>query len=321
MRIRLVPKVTSFDFFRWQWVTFGASVAAMVLSLLAWAVMGLNYGIDFAGGTTIRVESAQPVDVGAYRDALSALETGDVIITEIFDPGFRPDQHVAMIRIQAQGDATMSPEHLAAVESALRTVAPDLRVLSVETVGAKVSGELVRDAVLALLAAAAGLMFYIWLRFEWQFAVGTIIALLHDVILTVGVFALFQLRFDLSIVAALLTILGYSINDKVVVFDRLRENLMKYKTMPLRDLMNLTCNETLSRTLMTGMTVLIALVILMIWGGDVLRGFVFAIFFGTIVGTYSSIYMAKNIVLFLGVKRDWEKKTDGPSGTRFAKTP
>jgi preprotein translocase subunit SecF len=182
-----------------------------------------------------------------------------------------------------------------------------------------VSGELAWTALLSLAAGAAGLMAYIWLRFEWQFAVGTVIALIHDVLVTVGVFALFQIRFDLTIVAALLTILGYSINDKVVVFDRLRENLMKYKTMPLRDLMNLTCNETLSRTLMTGVTVLIALCILMIFGGDVLRGFVFAIFFGTVIGTYSSIYMAKNIVLFLGVKRDWDRKGDeGPKGTRFA---
>lgn len=319
MRIRLVPTVTNFNFFRLQWITFGASLAAMVLSILLWAVMGLNYGIDFKGGTTIRTESTQPVDVGAYREALSALDLGDTVITEVFDPSFRPDQHVAMIRIQLQdGAEAMSPERLGQIKAALTAIAPDMTFPSVESVGPKVSGELVRTAVLSLLAAGAGLMFYIWLRFEWQFAVGTVIALLHDVLVTVGVFALFQIRFDLTIIAALLTILGYSINDKVVVFDRLRENLMKYKTMPLRDLMNLTCNETLSRTLMTGVTVLIALIILMIWGGDVLRGFVFAIFFGTIIGTYSSIYMAKNIVLFLGVKRDWEKKTDGPSGTQFA---
>ena len=321
MRIRLVPTVTNFDFFRWQWLTFGASAAGMVLSLLLWAVMGLNYGIDFSGGTTIRTESAAPVDVGAYRGALERLDLGDVVITEVFDPSFRPDQHVAMIRIQASGDDTeaMSAERLEAVKAALAEVSPDITFPSVESVGPKVSGELATTALLSLAAAATGLLFYIWLRFEWQFAVGTIVALIHDVLLTVGVFALFQIRFDLSIIAALLTILGYSINDKVVVFDRLRENLMKYKTMPLRELMNLTCNETLSRTLMTGVTVLIALIILMIFGGDVLRGFVFAIFFGTIVGTYSSIYMAKNIVLFLGVKRDWSRKDDkGPSGTQFA---
>jgi preprotein translocase subunit SecF len=320
MRIRLVPTVTNFDFFRLQWITFGASLAAMALSLILWAIMGLNYGIDFRGGTTIRTETTTPVNVGAYREALAALDLGDVVITEVFDPTFRPDQHVAMIRIEAEdGAEAMSPATIEAVKSALVAVAPDMTFPSVESVGPKVSGELAWTALLSLAAGAAGLMAYIWLRFEWQFAVGTVIALIHDVLVTVGVFALFQIRFDLTIVAALLTILGYSINDKVVVFDRLRENLMKYKTMPLRDLMNLTCNETLSRTLMTGVTVLIALCILMIFGGDVLRGFVFAIFFGTVIGTYSSIYMAKNIVLFLGVKRDWDRKGDeGPKGTRFA---
>ncbi len=163
-----------------------------------------------------------------------------------------------------------------------------------------------------------GILVYVWLRFEWQFAVGTVAALLHDVIVTVGVFSLFQLKFDLTIVAALLTILGYSVNDTVVIFDRLRENLQKYKAMPLRDMMNLTANETLSRTVMTATTTLMALIALLIFGGDVIRGFVFAMLFGVIVGTYSTLYVAKNIVLFLGVRRDWEKKTDGPSGTQFA---
>ena len=317
MRLRLVPGVTNYDFFRWQWVTFGTSVAAVVLSLLAVLVMGLNFGVDFAGGTTIRTESTAPVDVAAYRAALDPLDLGDVVITEVFDPNFRPDQHVAQIRLELEeGAQAIAQERLDLIKGALRSIDPGISFPSVESVGPKVSGELIWSAVLSLGVAALALLVYIWLRFEWQFAVATVIALLHDVIVTVGVFALFQIRFDLTIVAGLLTILGYSINDKVVVFDRLRENLRKYKTMPLRELMNLTVNETLSRTLMTGVTVLLALIILMIWGGDVLRGFVFSIFFGTVIGTYSSIYMAKNIVLMIGLDRSEKAKKTG--GGEFA---
>ena len=161
-------------------------------------------------------------------------------------------------------------------------------------------------------------MAYIWLRFEWQFALGAAVATIHDVALTVGIFVLLQIRFDLSIIAALLTIVGYSLNDTVVVFDRARENLIKYKKMPLREVLNLSANETLSRTLMTSLSTLIPLIALLILGGDVIRGFVFAITWGVITGTYSSIYVAKNIVLMLGIKRDWGKKDDTGAGTQFA---
>jgi preprotein translocase SecF subunit len=312
MRLRLVPGVTKFNFFRWQWLTFGTSVVAMGVSVLAVLLMGLNFGVDFAGGTTIRTESTSPVEVAEYRAALDALDLGDIVITEVFDPNFGPDQHVALIRIELeQGAEAISAERLETIKAALTELDPAITFPSVESVGPKVSGELIWSAVLSLVAAAAALLIYIWLRFEWQFAVATVIALVHDVIVTVGVFAIFQIRFDLTIVAGLLTILGYSINDKVVVFDRLRENLRKYKTMPLRELMNLTVNETLSRTLMTGVTVLLALMILMIFGGDVLRGFVFSIFFGTVIGTYSSIYMAKNIVLMIGLDRSEKTKKTG----------
>ena len=321
-RLKLVPEKTNWDFFQWQWLTFGASVAAIVASIVLVLVMGLNFGIDFKGGTTIRTESAQPVDIGAYRAALEELKMGDVSITEVFDPTFRADQHVAMIRIQAQaGQETLSPDDVARVKAALQVPAPDVQFASVETVGPKVSGELIKSAVMSVLAATVAICVYVWMRFEWQFSLGAVAALVHDVVVTVGVFALFRIKFDLTTIAALLTILGYSINDTVVVFDRLRENLMKYKTMPLRDVMNLSVNETLSRTLMTSGSTLLALTSLMIFGGDVIRSFVFAIFLGILLGTYSSIYVAKNIVLFLGVKRDWTKpkdEKDGPKGTQFA---
>ncbi|MBS0565183.1 MAG: protein translocase subunit SecF [Proteobacteria bacterium] len=320
-RLKLVPEKTNWDFFQWAPLTFGGSIVAVIASIIITAVMGLNFGIDFKGGTTIRTDSTQAVDVGAYRGALEGLKMGDVSITQVFDPSFRPDQHVAQIRIQAQaGQEALAPEDVSRVQAALQKVAPDVKFASVETVGPKVSGELIRSAILSVVAAMSAICAYIWLRFEWQFSVGAVGSLIHDVVVTVGIFALFRIKFDLTTIAALLTILGYSINDTVVVFDRLRENLMKFKTMPLRDVMNLSVNETMSRTLMTSGTTLISLAALLIFGGDVIRSFVFAIFVGIILGTYSSIYVAKNIVLHLGVKRDWSKPTDdkGPKGTRFA---
>jgi preprotein translocase subunit SecF len=318
MRLRLVPEKTTFDFFRYQWFTLGASVVAVVASLLLALIVGLNFGIDFRGGTTIRTEAVQPVDVGAYRAAIAPLNLGDVSITEVFDPGFAADENVAMIRIQAQeGAESVTPDVIASVEAALAAVDDSLRFTSVESVGPKVSGELILAAILAVGGATAAILFYIWLRFEWQFAVGAVAALVHDVVVTVGIFSALQIRFDLAIIAALLTILGYSINDTVVVFDRLRENLIKYKKMPLREVMNLSVNETLARTVMTSGTTLIALIALYVLGGDVIRGFVFAIIWGVIIGTYSSVFVAKNIVLFLGVKRDWGKTEGSGAGTQF----
>lgn len=310
-RLRLAPEKTNIDFFKHQWLTFGGSMVLMVLAFVAWGVMGLNFGIDFKGGTTLRTESTTPVDVGLYRSALEGLPIGDAAITEVFDPNFAPDQHVAMIRVSSaeQGEAVM-PEALAAVKDALVKADPKLRVVAEETVGPKVSSELVWTSVIAVAVTSIAIMAYIWLRFEWQMALGGVLALLHDVFITVGIFAFFQLKFDLTIIAALLTILGYSINDTVVVFDRLRENLQKYKTMPLRDVMNLSVNETLSRTLMTSITTLIAVGCLLAFGGDVIRGFSFAIFMGVLLGTYSSVYVAKNLVLFIGLDRSEKKKAD-----------
>ena len=317
-RLRLVPEVTNIDFFRHARITFGASVVAVFLSIGVWFALGLNFGIDFLGGTTIRAESSTPVDVGAYREALSPLGLGDIAISEVFDPSFGENRHVAMIRIQAQaGEESVTPEMIAAVEAAVQTIAADMTFPSVESVGPKVSGELIATALIAVGASLAAILIYIWLRFEWQFSVGAIAALVHDVLLTIGLFSLLQIRFDLATIAAILTIIGYSINDTVVIFDRLRENLIKYKKRDLQDVMNLSANETLSRTLMTSGTTLLALLALLVLGGDVIRSFVFAIFWGVIVGTYSSIYVAKNVVLMIGVKRDWSKP-DQKAGTTFA---
>ncbi len=316
-RLRLAPEKTTFDFFRYQRATFGGSMALMVVAILLWAVMGLNFGIDFRGGTTIRTESTIPVDVGAYRAALVQLDLGDVVITEVFDPTFRDDQFVALVRMAPlDGIEAVTPEVILAAENALKAIDPSITFPAVESVGPKVSAELVRSAILAMVAATVGILIYVWLRFEWQYAVGAVLALVHDIFITIGVFALFQIKFDLPIIAALLTILGYSINDTVVVFDRLRENLMKYKTVPLRDVMNLSVNETLSRTLMTSTTTLIALLAMLALGGDVIRGFAFAITLGIVLGTYSSVYVAKNIVLILGLDRSDKPKAG--AGGQFA---
>ena len=318
MRLRLVPKDTTWDFFRVWKATFGASVAAMVLAVALFLVAGLNFGIDFLGGTTIRTESPQPVNVATYREALQPLGLGDVTITEVFDPSFGPDQNVAQIRIQAQpGEEAAPPETIAAIETALRGIDPAITFPSVQSVGPEVSGELVRTAILAVTLAIAAVLVYIWLRFEWQFSVGAVAALVHDVTLTIGIFSLLQIRFDLAIIAALLTIVGYSLNDTVVVFDRVRENLRKYKKRDLKDVLNLSINETLSRTVMTSVTTLLALISLFVLGGDVIRGFVFAMIWGVVVGTYSSIFVASAILLWLGVKRDWSKPTGENTGNQF----
>ncbi|MEM8554667.1 MAG: protein translocase subunit SecF [Pseudomonadota bacterium] len=320
MRLKLVPSETKVDFFKAWKVTFGASVVAMVLSIALFFVMGLNFGIDFRGGTTIRTESPQPVDVAAYRDALTPLGLGDISITEVFDPTFGDDRNVAQIRIEAQGegDASVDAQVILAVEAALKGYDPAITFPSVESVGPKVSGELVQSAIIAVVLAMAAVLFYIWLRFEWQFSLGAVAALVHDVTLTIGIFSLLQIKFDLAIIAALLTIVGYSLNDTVVVFDRVRENLTKYKKRPLMEVLNMSINETLSRTVMTSVTTLIALLSLYILGGDVIRGFVFAMIWGVIIGTYSSVFVATALLLYLGVKRDWTNKPDGKSGTQFA---
>ncbi|WP_136441227.1 protein translocase subunit SecF [Pacificoceanicola onchidii] len=317
MRLRLVPKDTKWDFFSRSKVWLGISAFLMVAAFASFLIQGLNYGIDFRGGTTIRTESAQPVDVGAYRDALTALELGDMTISEVFDPTFGPEQNVAMVRIGAQdGQESVTSEVIEAARGALQGVAPDIKFVSVESVGPKVSGELIQTAAIAVALAIGAVLIYIWLRFEWQFALGAVLALVHDVILTIGIFSELGIKFDLAIIAALLTIVGYSLNDTVVVFDRVRENLIKFKSKDLKEVLNLSINETLSRTFMTSFTTLLALIALFVLGGDVIRGFVFAMIWGVIVGTYSSIFVASAMLLRTGVKRDWSKPVDG-AGTQF----
>ncbi|MEL6314518.1 MAG: protein translocase subunit SecD, partial [Pseudomonadota bacterium] len=316
--LRLVKQDTKIDFFKhWKW-SLGASGVLIVVAAISFAIQGLNFGIDFKGGTTVRTQSAQEIDIGVYRDAIQQLDLGDVSITEIFDPTFGPDDNKAMIRIQAQeGEESVSAATVAAIEDSLQEVVPDIVFEATESVGPKVSGELITAATIAVLLAIGAVLIYIWLRFEWQFAVGAVAALVHDVVLTIGIFSELQIKFDLAIIAALLTIVGYSLNDTVVVFDRVRENLRKYKKKPLSEVLNISINETLSRTVMTSVTTLLALFALFILGGDVIRGFVFAMIWGVIIGTYSSVFVASAVLLWLGVKRDWSKP-DKSAGTQFA---
>ncbi len=318
MRLKLVPDNIKINFFQSTRLTFGASVLAMAISIFLFFFNGLNLGIDFLGGTTIRTDAQASVDVAAYRAALKPLDLGDVTVTEIFDVT-KPDLNAAQIRFEAQsGEEAATVEVIRAVKAALLSLDETITFPQVESVGPEVSGELVQAAITAVLAAIGAVLFYIWLRFEWQFSVGAIAALIHDIVITIGIFSLLQIKFDLAIIAALLTIVGYSLNDTVVVFDRVRENLRKYKKTLLKDLLNMSINETLSRTVMTSLTTLIALISLFILGGDVIHGFVFAMIWGVIIGTYSSVFVASSILLRLGVKRDWDKTNDGKAGTQFA---
>lgn len=314
-RLKLIPDGLKINYFRFGKIWFGFSMAAVLASLISVMTLGLNFGIDFLGGTTIRAESSQPVDVGAYRAALAPLNFGDVVITEVFDPSFGAQKHVVQIRIQAQDEAAgVTDTMIAAAQSALQAVDPAVSFTSVETVGPKVSGELIQTAFLSLGLALLGVMVYVWLRFEWQFGVAAVAALAHDAIVTIGLFSVLGLKFDLTIVAAVLTIVGYSINDTVVIFDRVRELLVKYRQPPLREIINTALNETMSRTIMTTMTTFLALLVLSVFGGDVIRGFSVAMLWGVFVGCYSTIFVASMVLLMVGVKRDWGKPTEGGGG-------
>ncbi|MCF6272015.1 MAG: protein translocase subunit SecF [Rhodobacteraceae bacterium] len=321
MRLKLVPSETKINFFTLTKLTAGLSALLAVLSMVAFFVFGLNYGIDFRGGSVIRTATPAPVEVSEYRAVLRGLELGDFSVTAVVDPGAEltdTERNSVMIRIeQASDNPEIQNDLIAEVKSALNSEIDGIIYLQTDSVGAKVSGELVVAGIEAVVLAVLAVLFYIWLRFEWQFSLGAVAALVHDVILTIGVFAVLQIEFNLSIIAAILTIVGYSLNDTVVVFDRVRENLRRFKAKPLKDVLNLSINETLSRTVMTSVTTLLALGALYVLGGDVIRGFTFAMIWGVLVGTYSSVFVASPILLRLGVKRDWDKD-NGAAGTQYA---
>ena len=299
--LKLVPAETKIDFIRLHIASFIVSASLVIASLGLFFTQGLNFGIDFKGGTLIEIGTNGPADIADLRDIIGSLNLGEVQIQEFGSP------EDVLIRVGEKADATDNAENLSAVDQIRNALPQDVTFRRVEVVGPQISGELVRAGFLAVTVAIGLMLFYIWLRFEWQFSVGAVLALIHDIILTIGVFCLIQLEFNLSIIAAILTIVGYSMNDTVVVYDRVRENLRRFKKMPLSELANVSINSTLSRTVMTSVTTLLALFSLYILGGEVIRGFTLAMIWGVFVGTYSSIFIAAPVLMYLGVKRDWSE--------------
>ena len=280
---------------------FILSLALIICSVLIYSFKGLNFGIDFRGGTLIEVETSESENLSNLRSILNNLELGDIQVQE-----FGSAKNI-LIRVEQQAGGDQIQQNVVnIVKTALNTsLSSDVNFRRTEVVGPKVSSELIKAGIIAIVVAVFAMLVYIWFRFEWQFSLGAVIALIHDVLLTLGIFSLLQLEFNLSIIAAILTIVGYSMNDTVVVYDRVRENLRKYRKKEIIDLLNISINETLSRTIMTSVTTLLALLSLYIFGGSVIKGFTFAMIWGVLVGTYSSIFIAAPLLNYLKVKRDW----------------
>ena len=296
---------SSIDFLKSKYIAFIASVILILLSIGLFFLNGLNFGIDFKGGTLIEIETQNKIEISQVRSSLNSLSLGDIQVQE-----FGSDKNL-LIRIeQQQGGDQIQQNILEIVKQKLTNdISETINFRRTEVVGPKVSGELIQSGTIAILVAVFAMLIYIWLRFEWQFSLGAVIALLHDVILTIGVFCFTQLEFNLPIIAAILTIVGYSMNDTVVVYDRVRENLRKFRSKEITSLLNLSINETLSRTIVTSVTTLLALVSLYIFGGEVIKGFTFAMIWGVLVGTYSSIFVAAPLLTYLDVKREWNTTT------------
>jgi preprotein translocase subunit SecF len=290
------PHGTRINFMRYKGVCVVLSLVLMAASLLAIAIDGFNYGVDFKGGTLIEVQAKSGrADVQELRHKLAGLGIGNVQIQSFGEAD-------VLIRVETQpgGEA----EQQAAMHTVVDALGDGFEQRRVEVVGPAVSSELRTTGVIAVVGSLVAIVLYVWFRFDWQFALGAIVALAHDVILVAGIFAVFQLEFDLSIVAALLTVLGYSVNDTVVVSDRIRENLRRYKKMDIDELLNISINETLSRTVLTGVTTIAVLLALLVFGGDVLFNFSLAMLLGVIIGTYSSVFLAAPLLGYLGVRRD-----------------
>jgi preprotein translocase subunit SecF len=297
--LKLVPENTNLDFMRWRNVALILSTIATVVSLSYTAYRGLNLGVDFVGGQLVRVSFAQPIDAEQLRAKIDSLHLGEASISEFGGP------KTFQIRLpKPPGGDTAANVVATKVKQEVEKDYPGARIESVDTVSGKVSEELADNSAIAIALAMLGIAIYIWFRFEWQFGVGALLTLGHDVAMTLGFFAFTRLQVDLNVVAAFLTIVGYSLNDTVVIYDRIREDLRKYRKMAILQLINLSLNETLARTVVTSITVLIALGILMLIGPEVIFGLAIAIFLGVLIGTYSSIYISAPVLVWLGVKGD-----------------
>ena len=270
------------------------SIVLIVTSLILLAFKGLNYGVDFKGGTLIELRTEKSISASTIRDSLNSMDLGDINVKKFGKDG----DYLIKVEQKESNNNKLIPEIKKKLTDNLNA---EIDFRRVENVGPKVSAELLESSIIAISLALAAMLFYIWIRFEWQFSVGSIIALFHDVVITLGIFSLLSLEINLSIIAAVLTIVGYSMNDTVVIYDRIRENLFKYTKISISDIANLSINETLARTIITSVTTLLALVSIYTLGGEILRGFSFAMILGVIIGTYSSIFVASPILKFFKV--------------------
>lgn len=304
------PHGTKWDIVGKRFWFVGLSWVLAIMSAALLFSRGLNYGVDFKGGTMIEVQAkVGDIDVGSLRDKLGKLGLGDVQVQSV------GGGNEALIRIAQQAD---DKAQSAATEKVRTSLGDGVNIRRVEVVGPAVSAELKRTGIYAVVVSLIGIFIYVWFRFDLQFAAAAILALVHDVFITTGMFSLLWIEFDLSVVAALLTLAGYSINDTVVVFDRIRENLRKYKKMPLTELLNLAINETLSRTVLTSTVTFLSVLALYLFGTEVIHGFSFAMLFGIIIGSYSSIFVAASLLIVLGVKRDVWSGEKGPADATSA---
>jgi preprotein translocase subunit SecF len=303
--LKLVPENTNLDFMRWRNLALILSLIATVTSIGYTFYRGLNLGIDFVGGQVVRVEFAKPVHIDQLRSRVDQLGVGDASIQAL------GNEQTYQVRLpKPQGPESASNQVISKLRASIPQLYPGARVDAGESVSGKVSEELAENSAIAIGLAMLGIAVYIWFRFEWQFGVGALLTLGHDVAMTLGFFSFTQLPVDLNVVAAFLTIVGYSLNDTVVIYDRIREDLRKYRKMAILPLLNLSLNETLARTVVTSLTVLIALGILMLIGPEVIFGLAIAIFLGVLIGTYSSIYISAPVLVWLGVQPDSFLKTD-----------
>jgi preprotein translocase subunit SecF len=297
--LKLVPDNTNIRFLSYRWWALAASIILLTGSVALVAVSGLNLGVDFVGGQMFRVSFSKPANVDDLRVRIGALNLGDAAIQQFGSP------NQVSIRMQLPpGNEEAANAAASRVRAAVRAGYADAKFDAVETVSGKVSGELLRQGAIALALAMIGIALFIWMRFEWQFGVGALVTLLHDVVLTFGFFALTQLEFNLNVVAAILTIIGYSLNDTIVIYDRIRENLKKWRKMAIEPLLDLSINETLSRTMVTSLSILLTLAILLVLGPDVIFGFTAAMLLGIVIGTLSSVYVSASILIWLGVGPD-----------------
>ena len=303
MRLKLVPSETNIDFMRLRMPALGFSGLLVAVSIALFTLVGLNLGIDFRGGILIEARNtAGAADIGGIRSDLNRLGLGDISIQ-----GFGSETDV-LVRVQRQeGDESAQ---IAAIKAITDALGQDYDIRRTEFVGPTVGAELAEKGVLAVICALLAIMVYIWFRFEWQFSIAAILALAHDVLSTIGLFALTSFEFNLATVAAILTIAGYSINDTVVVFDRVRENLRRYKSYEQPAILNRSLNETLSRTVMTSVTTLLALFAIVLFGGAVLRDFALAMMWGVLIGTYSSVFVAVGALAFFDLKRHLDEDDD-----------